>query len=74
MTFDGQITVHFTAEEEEILEKAHPIINEIYETLEEDEVLEIGNAVYNEEELESFAKFLEKLNRYQSYITKTTER
>ena len=74
MTFDTQITVRLTAGEEEILEKVYPIINELYETLEEDEVLEIGNAVYTEEELESFVKFLEKLNSYQAYITKATER
>ena len=74
MTFETQTTVRFTSEEQQVFKKAETIISELWETVEEDEVLELGNAVYNEEELESFAKFLTKLYNYQAYITKTTER
>lgn len=74
MTFDTQTTVHFTPEEEQVLQKAETIINELYETIEEDEVLELGNAVYNDEELENISHFLVKLNTHQAYFARQTEK
>ena len=74
MTFDKQTTIRFSLEEEQILQKAEAIINELYESIEENEMLEIGKKNYTAEEIEELRELLFALTQGTPYFVEVTEK